>query len=71
MIEELAITCRCQHTAPIEAFELNRRGAYRCPECGYAWRIGKVREAYVTATGFLMPPQLGYVAFDTEEKRDE
>jgi hypothetical protein len=64
---EFHIRCRCGHEAPMDDFtttaagiELPRRH-YQCRACGDAWAVRQVEPAWVSPSGFVMPPQLGCV----------
>jgi hypothetical protein len=56
--EEICITCCCGHVDPIEAFE-TAPNTYRCPACGYAWRVEILREtADRLPSGYIRPAKL-------------
>jgi hypothetical protein len=65
--EEFGIRCRCGHEAPIDSFTTTAagvdlpRGQYQCRACGDAWAVRAVAPAWVSPSGFVMPPQLGCV----------
>ena len=48
------VQCRCGHVADLDEFAVapNR---YRCPACGYRWRVETVGHATITPWGTVIP----------------
>lgn len=54
MNEDVGIRCRCGITTPLDEIQV-ADNEYRCPACGWHWRMVVAEPARTLTSGFQMP----------------